>query len=373
MHPLFQHYPALAEQLPHIALGNYPSAVQRLERLEATGNGLALYLKRDDAAGEAYAGNKLRKLEYLLADAQARDAKRVLTFGAVGSNHALATAVNAATAGLACTCMLVPQLPATKVCRNLLANFATGSELLHYPDEKALAKALPYQLQRHARDEGSPPVVIPGGGTSPLGSIGYVAAAFELAAQVQAGELPEPHRIYLPLGTTGTAAGLALGLRVAGLRSQLVAVRVTDLRFGSRQRMEKLIEDTSALLHQRSAGAFPRVAADECAVDVRHDCFGGQYARYTPEAIDAVRQVFATQGIRLEGTYTGKAMAALLQDRMQGASDAGPQLFWNTFSSRPLRVGDGDYRALPTPLHRYFEMQTQPLDGEMERVFADAP
>ncbi len=373
MNPLFQHYPALDQQLPYVALGDYPSAVQRLTGLERDTGASALYLKRDDAADAHYGGNKLRKLEFLLADAQARGAKRVMTFGAVGSNHALATAVHARRLGLASISMLVPQLASTKACLNLLASQAVGAELHHYPAERALGPAVRYQLDRHERRDGVAPAVIPGGGTSALGAVGFVAAGLELAAQVAAGELPAPARIYMALGTTGTAAGLALGLRAAGLHSELVAVRVTDEAFGNRARLDRLIGECAALLERASGGRFPRIGPEDCRVTVRHDCFGGQYARYTPASMEAVRRAWCSDGIRLEGTYTGKAMAALLADLdTDPAARAAPLLFWNTYNSRPLPVEGVDYRALPHAFHRYFEGPLQPLDAAMQRVF-DAP
>ncbi len=369
LNPLFQHYPSLEAQLPYLALGDYPSAIQRLSGLERSGDASALYLKRDDAADHAYGGNKLRKLEYLLAEARQSGARKVMTFGAVGSNHALATAIHAQRLGLGMISMLVPQVPSSKACRNLLAHHLTGAELHHYPDERALGDAVRYQLDRHQELDGVAPTVVPGGGSSALGAVGFVAAALELADQVAEGLLPCPERIYMALGTTGTAAGLALGLRAAGLDSEVVAVRVTAERFGNVQRLNSLITQTAALLHERSGGAFPQLRAEDCRVSVRHDCYGGEYARYTPEAIDAVSRVYHSDGVVLEGTYTGKAMLALLRDLQDPQIARRPLLFWNTYNSRPLAIEGVDYHALPTAFHRYFQQPLQPLDGAMEAVF----
>jgi 1-aminocyclopropane-1-carboxylate deaminase/D-cysteine desulfhydrase-like pyridoxal-dependent ACC family enzyme len=369
LNPLFQHYPDLEPKLPYVTLAGWPTPVERLPGLERSTGASALYLKRDDTAGDRYGGNKLRKLEYLLAQAKQRGARRVLTFGAYGSNHALATAVHARALGLGSISMLVPQVPSTKACRNLLASHAAGAELHHYAGEHDISNAVRYQLARHEQRDGVAPVVVPGGGSSALGALGFVAAAFELRAQIAAGELPEPSRIYLPLGTTGTAAGLALGLRLAGIESTLVAVRVTHSNFGNQARMMRLIRETSALLHHTDS-AITQVAAEECRVQIRHDFYGGEYARYTDASLDAVRRAYADDGIRLEGTYTGKAMAAMLADLESDAGHAGPVLFWNTYNSLPLSVDWRNYRALPQAFHRYFEQDTQALDAAMEGVFA---
>ncbi|MEM9383530.1 MAG: pyridoxal-phosphate dependent enzyme [Pseudomonadota bacterium] len=369
MNPLFQHYPSLEAHLPHLALGTYPSTIQRLSGLERACDASALYLKRDDAADVTYGGNKLRKLEFLLAQARKNGARKVMTFGAVGSNHALATAIHAKRLGLGAISMLVPQVLSSKVCRNLLAHYLTGAELHHYPDEQALGDAVRYQLDRHERLDGVVPAVIPGGGTCALGAVGFVAAAFELAAQVAAGELPAPARIYMAFGTTGTAAGLALGLRAAGLDSEVIAVRVTAERFGNEKRLHTLIRQTSSLLHERSGGTFAKLTPQDCRVTVRHDCFGGEYARYTPQAIEAVRRTYDSDGVTLEGTYTGKAMLALQQDLDDPQLARQPCLYWNTYNSRPLAIEDTDYRNLPNSFHRYFEQPMQALDAEMEGVF----
>ncbi|MEO0421082.1 MAG: pyridoxal-phosphate dependent enzyme [Pseudomonadota bacterium] len=371
LNPLFQHHPSLEAHLPHLALGTYPSAIQRLGGLERACDASALYLKRDDAADPTYGGNKLRKLEYLLAEAKANGARKVMTFGAVGSNHALATAIHAKRLGLGAISMLVPQVLSSKVCRNLLAHHLAGAEMHHYPDEQALGDAVRYQLDRHERMDGIAPTVVPGGGTSALGAVGFVAAGFELANQVAAGELHAPARIYMAFGTTGTAAGLAVGLRAAGLDCEVVAVRVTAERFGNEKRMRTLIRQTSSLLHERSGGSFPTLGPQDCRVTVRHDCFGGEYARYTPPAIEAVRRTYESDGVVLEGTYTGKAMLALQKDLQDPRVAGQPSLFWNTYNSRPLAIDGIDYRQLPSVFHRYFEQPMQALDAQMEAVFGN--
>src|SRR6185295_20349862 len=156
------------------ALTERPTPVERLRELERSTGAGALYVKRDDLTAHAYGGNKVRKLEFLLAAARACGADSVLTFGAAGSNHALATAIHARALGLRSICMLVAQVNARSVRRNLLASWQAGAELHHYPGEAQLRAAIRYRLLRHESATGKAPYVIAGGGSAPLGVLGFV-------------------------------------------------------------------------------------------------------------------------------------------------------------------------------------------------------
>jgi D-cysteine desulfhydrase len=359
---LFRAHPALAAGLAHVALVERPTPVERLRRLEREIGGSELWIKRDDLSARSYAGNKVRKLEFLLAAARASGATEVLTFGAAGSNHALATAIYARALGLRSISMLIPEVNARAVRRNLLASWHAGAELHHYPDEARLKAALRYQLQRHESTTGRSPCVIAGGGSSPLGVIGFVEAALELRAQIDAGLLPPPARIYLALGTTGTAAGLRLGLDVAGVDAQLIAVRVVHPDIGNAARLALLYRQTASMLAGLD-GSFPRTTLDPASVVIRHEYYGGRYAQYTGAGMAAAAKAMETEGLKLDGTYTGKAFAALLHDASR-AAETGPTLFWHSCNTRPLdaEIDDMDYRTLPRAFHRYFEEDVQPLD-----------
>ena len=232
---LFQRYPLLREKLPYVALGDFPTPVQRLERLgDELGIG-QLYIKRDDLSGKLYGGNKPRKLEFELGDALRSGSSEVITFGGIGSNHALATAIYAKQLGLKTISMLVPQPNSNIVRRNLLADYHYGAEMhlcgtsLESAVSKLLIRAVTlYQVIRHRIKSGRFPHLIRPGGSSPLGVNGFVNAALELSEQVAKGELPEPDFIYVAAGTMGTASGLTLGLKIAGLKSRMVAVTVTS-------------------------------------------------------------------------------------------------------------------------------------------------
>src|SRR5450631_268325 len=166
-----------------IPLGHYPTAVQRVEGLSVTGS--ELWIKRDDRTSDVYGGNKVRKLEWLLADAKERGTKRVVTVGAAGSHHVLATTYFGRKVGLEVEAVLVPQPVTPHVLEVLRADLALGLRPFPVGSWAAAPLALARRVASGAR-------LITVGGSSVVGSMGYVAAARELAAQVRRGELPEP-------------------------------------------------------------------------------------------------------------------------------------------------------------------------------------
>jgi D-cysteine desulfhydrase len=363
--PLFEEYPRLKDSLPHITLGELPTPVQELPGVAGEFGIGKFYIKRDDASGAVYGGNKVRKLEFLLADALRSGAKEVMTFGCAGSNHATATAVYSHQQGMRSINMLLPQPNAASVRRNLLLSYVSGAELHHYATSRAVSIGVTRQNIAHQRRVGQAPYIIPAGGSSALGATGFVNAAFELRMQIAAGHMPEPDFIYVPGGTVGTGAGLIAGLRAAGLRSQVVVVRVTGEKFAGMQRIMQLLQEVAAMLYAAD-GTFPNMQFTEEDIRLRHDFYGGTYALYTRDSVDAVLR-FRKQGIKLEGTYTGKAAAALLHDARQNQLKDKVVLFWNTHNSRDFThlIENVDYRRLPKAFHRYFEEDVQPLDAEL--------
>jgi D-cysteine desulfhydrase len=202
---------------------------------------------------------------------------------------------------------------------------------------------------------GRNPWVVPIGGTSWLGAFGFVAAGIELAEQIADGELPEPGRLYIATGTMGTAAGLALGLALAGLKTEVHAVRVSDTRICNAEALMRLLRKTARMMH-RLDRALPRNLAERSNVILRHEFFAGGYARADDRTEAAIRIAGDELDLQLEGTYTGKAMAALINDLSLAHAADGPFLFWNTFNSAPLPVDRSasiDRSALPEEFLRY--------------------
>jgi D-cysteine desulfhydrase len=203
------------------------------------------------------------------------------------------------------------------------------------------------------------------GGSSPLGAVGYVNAAFELKAQILRGEIPEPDYIYVAAGSMGTAAGLILGLRALNIKTKVVVVRVNSDRFVNAKGLIKLIYKTNSLLSSLDP-SFPRLDFSEHDVDIRHGFFGKQYALFTKEGMEAVALMERYGTIKLEGTYTGKAFAALVNDAKKSSLRDKVLLFWNTYNSLDFSetIATADYHQLPRCFHRYFEEEVQPMERE---------
>jgi D-cysteine desulfhydrase len=321
---LHERFPALRESLPRIPLGAGPTPVRRLDRVSERA-GLEVWVKDDSRFGDLWGGNKPRKLEWTLADVQARGRRSVVTFGALATNHGLATARYARRLGLRATLLLVDQ-PVDDHVRAQLERIRESGAVLRFTHGTArTAAALPGVVLREWRATGRRPTVLPVGGSSPLGAVGFVEAALELAEQVRAGEAPEPAWVVVALGSGGTAAGLTLGLRLAGLSTGVVAVIVNDqIPLGART-VTRLARRTAALLRRRGAD----VPGDLAPLRTETRWLGAGYGHHIPEA-DAAAALLREEGVALEPVYTGKAVAALLGLAAEGGLGEGPVLYWHT-------------------------------------------
>jgi D-cysteine desulfhydrase len=183
-----------------------------------------------------------------------------------------------------------------------------------------------------------PPYFLTVGGSSPLGALGYVEAALELAGQVERGELPRPGQIVVALGSGGTAAGLALGLALADLDTSLVAVQVNDRFPRDRRRIIRLARRARRVLARRGANP-PSVAIGRC-LRVEQRWLGAGYGHPTPEG-ERAQELARGEQVELEPVYTAKAMAALLGMRERGEFGAGPVLYWHTYNARAGSVSPG--------------------------------
>ena len=369
---LFKQYPELGKKIPYVSLCDLPTPVQKLEHAGEELGLKDLYIKRDDLSGKLYGGNKPRKLEFLLGDALRVRAKKVLTFGGAGSNHALATALYAQKLGMKSISLLTDQPNAHYVRKNLLMSRYAGAELHLCGAGLESSLTVPMfrfhtvlQMLKHSLLNGRFPRMIPAGGSLPLGIVGFVNAAFELRDQIESGEMPEPERIYVAAGTMGTSAGLLLGLRAAGINCKVIAVRVVGEEFTNIQGMLDLIGKTNSLLHSLDP-SFPAYEFTRNDVEIKHGFYGRRYAVFTEEAVEAVDFMKQKEDIALEGTYTGKAFAALMDDAKHSYLQGTITLFWDTSSSVDLTpfISDIDYHKLPRSFHKYFEEDVQPLDRE---------
>lgn len=344
-------YPALARHLGKLVLADLPTPVsQRV--FSHGGTDRVISIKYDNLTNSFYGGNKLRKLEYLLQRALTRNVDRVATFGTAASNHALATTLYAKQLGLPCICLTSHQTKTAAAAKTLRLLLANGAEIIRYGGSY---RTRVESMRRHVR--GRNVSVIPIGGSSWLGTVGYVNAGLELAAQIAALEIPAPDRIYIATGTMGSAAGLALGLALADQQAVVQAVRVSPDIIMNRQRLDHLLAKTATMLNRIDA-TVPLDLASHARIDVRHDFFGKGYA-VSNEATDAAVEFAADHlELGLEPTYTGKAMAALLHDLACPELAGQSMLFWNTYNSNPLPEPDEaaiDMDRLPAEFLRYFD------------------
>lgn len=331
--PLIERFPGTAS-LARFGFADLPTPVTTHHELAADLVGARLLVKRDDLSAAPYGGNKVRKLEFLIGKALAEERRAAVTFGAFGSNHALATALYGTRAGLDVHVVLAPQPRTPYLEHNLAALVATGARV-HVVEsfEGAIRRGAELRAELRGRD-GIEPAIVPFGGTCAVSTAGFVNAGLELAGQFTSGQFPQPIAIYLPLGSMGTGVGIALGLAAAGVRSRVVGVRVVPAGVAPESLLDQAVTD--AVEHLRAVDpSFPLLTRDDLALEVRDGFLGEGYAVPTPEARAAL-ETAARAGLTLETTYTGKAFAALIADTAGGALDGRSVLFWNTYNSHPF-------------------------------------
>jgi 1-aminocyclopropane-1-carboxylate deaminase/D-cysteine desulfhydrase-like pyridoxal-dependent ACC family enzyme len=322
---LFQRYPELHEQLPWQPLGRFPTALDDV-MLETPAGARRVLVKRDDLCGDRYGGNKVRKLEFILPEALRQGAGRLITVGAAGSHHALATALYGAEVGLPATLVLFPQPLTDHVREILLSGLGVGAELRWAARVELVPLVLAAARWSHRRQR---PFMVTAGGSDAVGTLGYVNAALELAEQIGAGGRPAPRVVHVAGGTLGTAAGLALGFAMAGIDLPVVATRITSRLITNDRAIRRLVAGASARL--TAAGVdVPPVDKVLSGIEIRHDQIGRGYGHSTADA-ESAGKLFADVGLRLDMTYTAKAAASLLSD-LSDDDAAGPPLFWHTLS-----------------------------------------
>ena len=323
--PLVRRYPALA-RVPRVQLGEYPTPVESVRFPDVP---VPLWIKRDDLASAVLGGNKVRALEYLLASVRPGDT--VLTVGGEGSSHVLATAIHASRLGARVQAVRWRHEmhdTAERVAQRALRECAVV-ETFGTP-VTAMLRALAYRtgVLRAGRNG----TWIPFGGTSPLGILGHINAALELADQIEAGELPMPSRVVVALGTGGTAAGLALGFAAAGMPTQLVAARAGPRIATGRPLILHLARSTARWIRRASGVALP--AVERSSIRVAHGAYGGAYGRVSPMGAEAAAVMERATGLRLDPTYSAKAFAIALRS---ARVEPGHTLFWSTFDARWMR------------------------------------
>jgi len=311
-------------------LAGGPTPLDKLERLSAQ-LGRELYVKRDDTTPFALGGNKVRKLEFLAADALKAGADTLVTAGAIQSNHVRQTAAVAAKLGLRCVALL--ENPIGTDDYNYLSNgnrllldlFGTEVELVADLDA---ADELLAQTGERLRREGRKPYIVPIGGSNALGALGYVRAGLELAEQIH-GSGQEFSAVVLASGSAGTHAGLAIALADVLPELDVIGVTVSRTDAAQRPKVEGLVERTLELLGH-GAQALPKI-------QLWDEYFGPRYGEPNAGTLEAVRLLASQEGLLLDPVYTGKAMAGLLDGlRRDRFAKPGPVLFLHTGGSPAL-------------------------------------
>ena len=305
---------------PRFPLATLPTPLQEAPRLRAALGGPErcprILLKRDDLTGLALGGNKARKLEFLVADALAQGATALITTGAAQSNHARMTAAAARLAGLRCSLVLTSGSQDPPVQGNLLLDHLLGAEVHLVPAGGAGmpgGETVDAAIDRVAGEltaRGERPYVIPVGGSNAVGTLGYVTGTLELVEQLyQAGVAPT--RLYYASGSRGTQSGLVLGAKLYGAPYRVVGIAVSP---------GDSVKDTHAAEIANEAagriGAAVRVDPGDLVTDDRY--FGEGYGIPTPGGLEAVRLLAYHEAIFLDPTYTGKAMAGMIDHIRRG-------------------------------------------------------
>ncbi|HSQ25536.1 MAG TPA: D-cysteine desulfhydrase family protein [Anaerolineales bacterium] len=312
------------KSLPRLKIAHLPTPVEVLPRLSAKLQGPMLLIKRDDQTGLALGGNKTRKLEFLLAEAQANGARTLISAGAVQSNHCRQTAAAAARYGF--DCILVLNLPPEKDISpqdmmqpngNLLLDHILGAEIV-WTQLDQREKDLQATFQK-AWDEGRRPYMIPYGGSNPTGALGYVFAMQELLDQDSSVDW-----MIVPSSSAGTQAGLVLGARLFGYTGKILGVSIDEPAERLKAHVAHLASQTADLLGERL-----EFHSEEILVNA--DYIGAGYGVMGRNEIDAIKQFASLEGLLLDPVYTGRAAAGLIDLIQQGFFEPSQKvLFWHT-------------------------------------------
>lgn len=302
---------------PRFNLGFFPTPVELLPRLGGE-LGVALSIKRDDYSGFGGGGNKVRKLEYLMAEALAAKAEVLITTGGHQSNHARMVAAAACRFGMRSVLVLRGNPPA-EYQGNLLLDRLFGATLefleptdyFHLVDPRMAAHA------EDARAAGKVPYIIPLGGATPLGALGYVRAVEEMTAQLT----EPPDVIVAPVGSGGTLAGLLVGARKHWPGTRVAGISVSRDRMWFQDRVAAMATDCASLLDWDM-----RFAPDEVWVEDGH--VGPGYGQASLGGVAAIRRTAQNEGVLLDPVYTGKAMDGVFALVGSGAIPPGARVLF---------------------------------------------
>jgi D-cysteine desulfhydrase family pyridoxal phosphate-dependent enzyme len=317
------HVRAALDAQPRVLLAGLPTPLIETVRLrEALGGPGAcprILIKRDDLTTLGLGGNKARKLEYLVADARAHGATTLITTGAVQSNHARMTAAAACVAGMRCVLVLTTTSRRPVVAGNLLLDTLYGATIRLVPSiDPMLAvgqdEAVVAEVVAEEQAAGRTPYVIPVGGSSGVGVLGYIGGTAELVDQLRAADI-RPSRLYFASGSRGTQAGLTLGAKLCGAPYRVYGVAVSAGEPEKIERAKRIANEAAVRL-----GLSERLELSDLEADQRY--IGEGYGIPTKEGLEAIAILARSEAILLDPCYTSKAMAALIHHVRSGELEA---------------------------------------------------
>ncbi len=329
---IFQQFPKLSESIPWLPLGQFPTPVEKLTNLQNHLGLESLWIKRDDLSGELYGGNKVRTLEFVLAEAKNRKADSLIAYSALGSNWPLACVVYAKHQGWPTDVFFLPY-PMDDVKRQNLELIKELSRKVYSAKSKFTFPFLLYSHLIKAKKTGQV-YLTPPGGVSPTTTLGFVNAVLELKNQHENGELPIPDFIFCPLGSGGTAAGISIGLTLVGWSTQVIAVRIVDFIVANKLTLNLLIRRTLKLLKTSGVNLPNRKWGGNIRID--HHYFGKGYSRPTDLGEHSIELFKSHENQLLDSTYTGKTFAPIVDLSKDDQFKSKHILFWQTLNSQSL-------------------------------------
>jgi D-cysteine desulfhydrase family pyridoxal phosphate-dependent enzyme len=292
-----------------IHLCTLPTPIEKPMGLQTLAPTIDLLVKRDDVMELAMGGNKVRKLEFLMADARSQNCDVVVTTGDLHSNHTRLTAAAARKLGMKAVLAMKGKKP-NSIQGNLLLDFLFGADVRFFDVERKDLPSIMEEIRREQEAEGYRCYVIPRGGASAHGVLGYASAVFELRKQL--GDAAEKlDYIVFATGTGATQAGLLLGTKLSGMRARVVGISAGRSESEIGTDAKRLVEETAQLL-----GISVQLSPDEIIVNDSYTC--GGYGVVTREVTDLMETVAQREGLLVDPVYTGKGMLGLLGLAKQG-------------------------------------------------------
>lgn len=302
--------------IPRIRFAHLPTPVESMPRLSALLGGPQLLVKRDDLTGLAFGGNKTRKLEFLLAEAQAQGARTLITAGAVQSNHCRQTAAAAARFGFECLLVLTGEEPAS-LSGNILLDHLFGAQVV-WAGEAGREETM-QNVYKRSQEAGQYPYLIPYGGSNPTG-----AAAFAYALQELIVQGVQPDWIVFATSSGGTQAGLVAGARQFGFKGRILGISVDEPALVIQERVAELAGRITELIGERTSFSATDIL-------VNADYLGGGYGVMGAGEQEALHLIARQEGLLLDPVYTGRVAAGLIDLVRQGFfSPDETVLFWHT-------------------------------------------